>query len=54
MIEDDKTKDDEAKEVQPRDFIIDAQSLYFLRPSDSSGAIITMMRFNGMNYDLWK
>ena len=47
MTKDHKTKHDEPKEVQPRDFIIDAQSPYFLHPSDLLGAIIVTVRFNG-------
>ena len=35
-------------------FIIDAQSRYFLHPSDSPGAIITSIKFDGRNYELWE
>ena len=47
-------KDDEPKETKPKEFIIDSQSPYFLHLSDSLGAIITMIKFNGKNYDLWE
>ena len=36
------------------DFKIDTQSPYFLHPSDASGAIITAVRFDGKNYELWE
>ena len=35
-------------------FIIDAQSPYFLHPLDSPGAIITAIKFDGRNYELWE
>ena len=35
-------------------FVITSQSLYFLHPSDSPGAIITAIKFDGKNYDLWE
>jgi len=49
-------KDDEPKdnELNMKPFIIDSQSQYFLHPSSSPGAIITTVRFNGKNYDLWE
>ena len=36
------------------DFVIDNQSLYYLHPSDAPGAIITAIRFDGENYELWE
>ena len=35
-------------------FIIDSQSPYFLHPSDSLGATITTIKFDGRNYELWE
>ena len=35
-------------------FIIDTQSPYFLHPFDSPGAIITSIKFDGKNYELWE
>ena len=35
-------------------FIIDSQSPYFLHPSDSPGALITSIKFDGKNYELWE
>ena len=35
-------------------FIIDSQSPYYLHPSDSLGAIITSIKFDGKNYELWE
>ena len=35
-------------------FTIDTQSSYFLRPSDSPGAIIISIKFDGKNYELWE
>ena len=34
--------------------IIDSQSPYYLYPSDSPGAIITSIKFDGKNYELWE
>ena len=39
-------------ETEPKEFLIDSQSPYFLHPLDSPGAIITTTKFNGKNYDL--
>ena len=36
------------------DFVIDNQSPYYLHPSDAPGAIITAIRFDGKNYELWE
>jgi len=38
----------------PKDqnFVIDNQSPYFLHPSDSPGAIIISIKFDGKNYEL--
>ena len=48
-------KDDEMEnKTKPKDFIIDSQSLYCLHPSDTPEAIITKIKFNGKNYDLWE
>ena len=35
-------------------FVIDNQSPYFLHPSNSPGAIITSIKFDGKNYELWE
>ena len=35
-------------------FVITSQSPYFVHPSDSPGAIITAIKFDGKNYDLWE
>ena len=35
-------------------FIITPHSPYYLSPSDSPGALITAIRFDGKNYDLWE
>jgi len=35
-------------------FFIDGQSLYFLHPLDSPEAIITTIKFDGRNYELWE
>ena len=40
--------------AKEQSFIIDNQSPYFLHPSDSPGAIITAIRFDGKNYELWE
>jgi len=34
--------------------VITSQSPYFLHPSDSPEAIVTAIKFNRKNYDLWK
>jgi len=41
-------------ETKPKEFIIDSSSPHFLHPLDSPGAIITTIKFNGKNYDLWE
>ena len=41
-------------ETKPKEFLIDSQSPYFLHPSYSPRAIITTIKFNGKNYDLWE
>ena len=46
--------DPKEPESKPQPFIIDNQSPYFLHPLDSPGAIITTIKFNGRNYDLWE
>jgi len=42
------------KDETPKDFIITNQSPYYLHPSDAPGAIITAIKFDGKNYDLWE
>jgi len=42
------------KDETPKEFIMDNKSQYFLHPSDSPGAVITSIKFNGKNYDLWE
>ena len=34
-------------------FVIDLQSPYYLHPSDGPRAIITSIKFDGKNYELW-
>ena len=36
------------------DFVINNQSPYYLHPSDVPGAIITVIKFDGKNYELWE
>jgi len=36
------------------DFVIDNKSSYYFHPSDALGAIITVIRFDGKNYELWE
>jgi len=47
-------KDDEPQEPKSKEFIIDLQSPYYLHPSESPGAIITAIKFDGKNCDLWE
>jgi len=49
----DMGKDDETKN-KVETFVITPQSPYYLSPSDSPGALITAIRFDGKNYDHWK
>ena len=37
-----------------KEFVIDNQSSYYLYPSDAPGAIITALKFDGKNYELWE
>ena len=46
-------KDDETK-TKVENFVITPQSPYYLSPSDSPEALITAIRFDGKNYDLWE
>jgi len=39
---------------KPPEFVIDNQSPYYLHPSDAPGAIITAIKFDGKNYELWE
>jgi len=39
---------------QNQNFVIDNQSPYFLHLSDSPGAIITSIKFDGKNFELWE
>ena len=34
-------------------FVIDPQCLFYLHPIDGPGAIITAIKFGGMNCELW-
>ena len=51
MGKDDETKNNDPK---PEEFIIDIQSPNFLHPSNLPGAILTTIRFNEKNYDMWE
>jgi len=42
------------KHQKPGEFAIDMQSPYYLHLSDSPGALITAIKFDGKNYDLWE
>lgn len=42
------------KDQKPGGFAVDMQSPYYLHPSDSPGALITAIKFDGKNYDLWE
>jgi len=34
-------------------FVIDSQSPFYLHPSNGPGTIITSIKFDGKNYELW-
>ena len=42
------------KDKKDQTFIITNQSPYFIHPSDSPGAIITAIKFDGKNYNMWE
>jgi len=42
------------EDVKHQPFIITTQSSYFLYPSDSPRAIISTIKFDRKNYDLWE
>ena len=46
------TKEDQLGKTQG--FVITSQSPYYLSSSDSPGALITAIKFDGKNYDLWE
>jgi len=39
--------------TKDENFVIDCQSPYYLHPSDGPGAIITSIKLDGNNYELW-
>jgi len=39
---------------KPPEFTIDSQSPYYPHPSDAPGAIITALKFDGKNFELWE
>jgi len=47
-----KKEEPQNKWTEPKESVIDSQSPYFLHLLDSTGAIITTIKFNGKNYDL--
>jgi len=39
---------------KPPEFTLDPQFPYYLHPSDAPGAIITTLKFDGKNFELWE
>jgi len=45
---------DDEKNNKTEDFVIMNQSLYCLSPSNSPGAVIIAVKFDGKHYDMWE
>ena len=40
--------------TKPPEFIIDPQSTYYQHPSNAPGAIITALKFDRKNFEMWE
>ena len=48
------TKGSKMTNNKPPEFTLDPHSPYYLHPSDAPGAIITALKFDGKNFELWE
>jgi len=55
MTKDTRNGDEKnGKKGEATEFIVSPQSPYYLHAPDAHGAIITAIKFNGKNYDIWE